>query len=212
MTRPDVRRAPTAVAAILAAVVIAGSCALPTDDSARSIQNDDVQEVMHPTSTTSTTAPVGQSRARTLFFIDDDTDVLQEVERQVGLDAGTTDVLNMLSQNPETAGLRTAVPQDLTIVGAQLDPASGTLTIELDQDFASLALTGNELFRAVAQIVVTANQLQVADGPIRSVRFVIGNTVVQVPGGPEGEGQSDPVDACDYQTFLDVPCEQLLPR
>ena len=204
--RARIRRA-LAVVALSAASI--GVCALPTDESARAIDDPDVEDVMNPTSTTSTTAVTGTTRLRELWFIQDPEGLLSIDGRQVATDATITGILNLLTDPPSDGSLRSAIPPEFQVVDTSLDAATGTLRIDIAEDLATLGLSGNELLRAVAQIVVTAIDLE--GWEVDQVRFFVDGEVTSVPAGELGEDESDPVDACDYQNVLpeDVPCSSI---
>lgn len=185
------------VGTLLGAALLAGACALPTDENPRPINDPAALEVVNPPSNSTTTTVIGTTRERQLFYFDESSDLLEPEMRLVPLDASIADVLNLLTEAPTSPLLRTAVPRDATVASATL--TDGTLRVVL-ADEALLELAGNELSRAVAQLVVTATQFEGAE--VDDVRFFIGDEPQSVPAGPEGVDEPGPVDACDYSRFL----------
>lgn len=186
-----------AIAWLLALVA---ACALPTDDSPQELGGPEIENAMNPT-TTSSTAPAGSTQQRELFYFDRE-DLLAAELRPVPLGSKPADILNLLGQTPTTKDWRTSVPETFLVSTTDL-AADGTLTVVLADD-TLFALGGEELPRAVAQIVVTARRIQ--DVPVTGVRFQLDGQERQVPAGPNLTNTSDPVDECDYRQFL--PGEQ----
>jgi hypothetical protein len=177
-------------------IVLGAACALPTDDSAQVVSGENVENVMTPTST-STTQPVGSTKQREMFFYEDD--ALVGVEREVPADADIAEILTMLSPTQEDTVYRSTLPEDFVVTTTELD--DGILTVVLADD-ALFNLGGAELARAVAQIALTATQLK--DSDITAVRFVLAgeDQARTVQAGPDLADTDDPVGPCDYRQFL----------
>lgn len=188
---------------LAALALVVAACALPTDDAPQELSGPEIDNAMNPT-TTSSTAPVGSTQLRELFFFNRE-DRLAAEERALALGSGPTEILNLLGQTPTTPDWRTSVPETFLVSSTELS-SDGTLTVVL-ADETLFALGGEELPRAVAQIVVTARRIQ--DVRVTGVLFKLGEQLRQVPAGPNLTNTSDPVDECDYRQFL--PGEQCAP-
>ncbi|QGG95568.1 GerMN domain-containing protein [Actinomarinicola tropica] len=181
----------------LALVAVVAGCALPSDEGPRTIDDPAALDVMRPSTTTTSTTVEDVSRERILFYFDGREELLAAEERSVPFDATIVDVLNLLTEPPQSSLLRTAVPADVVVAGAEL--SGDTLLIDLADD-ALFDAAGNELFRAVAQMVVTAVAFE--DGEVADVRFLIDGEPQAVPSGEEGVDTREAVGACDYARFL----------
>ena len=187
--RPRIGHLLTVVVALFAV-----GCALPTDESARVVKGPEVEDAMNPT--TSTTQAVGSTQDRELFFFDEEDLLVAELRATpTGDDVAT--VLTMLREPSEDSVRRTSVPEQFSVTETSLD--EGTLTVVLADD-TLFTLGGTELGRAVAQVVVTATQLE--DHDVERVQFVLDGEVREVPAGPDGTNTDEPVDECDFRQFL----------
>jgi spore germination protein GerM len=179
---------------VLAIVTGVAACTLPTDDEPQALTGPEIESAMNPT-TTSTTRPVGTTRDRELFFFDEDTELVAVLER-TPFDADIAQILNLLAPSDEERDLRTALPNGFLV--SETDLSDGTLTVVLADESLFDQIGGDQLQQAVAQIVLTATQLE--DSDIREVRFEFDGEPQQVP---TGDGlNADTVDACDYRRFL----------
>lgn len=195
------------VGSLLAVAAIVAGCALPSDENPRAIDDPDVLEVMRPATSTTSTTVEATSIPRHLFYFDARDEVLAVEERSVPFGATLVDLLNMLAEPPQSALLRTALPSEVTVDSAEM--SGDTLLIDLADD-ALFDAAGNELLRAVAQIVVTAMAFEGAD--IADVRFLIDGEPQAVPAGEDGIDTREAVDACDYSRFLrNRDCTTLVP-
>jgi hypothetical protein len=180
---------------VAALAVLAGACALPTDDQPDELAADGVPAGLlepAPTSTTSTTLPV-QTLPVNLFFFDAE-DTLRPESRQIPAPITPADVLRDLFEGTTEQGKSTAIPPDVELVDATVDEATGILTVSLND--ALFAIQSTELVRAIAQIVYTATQLST----VRSVRFEIDGEIQAVPVG-DGGNQTRPVTKDDFPNF-----------
>lgn len=183
--------------ALGAALAIAAGCALPSDENPRSVDDPAALEVMRPATSTTTTTVEAASRSRHLFYFDGQEELLAAEERAVAFDTSLVELLNLLAEPPQSGFLRTAVPADVVVVSAEL--SDETLLVDLADD-ALFDAAGNELFRAVAQMVVTAVAFEGLE--VSEVRFLIDGEPQAVPAGEEGVDTREAVDACDYARFL----------
>ena len=194
------RRTPHVIGLVVAALLIAG-CTLPTDDSAQVLTGPEIDNVMNPT-TTSTTSAV-ETRDRELFLFDDD-DLLAPSVVAVPHDADIAAILNLLAPSDDRS-MRTAVPDGFVVSTTELS-SSGVLTVVLADDTLFAQVGGDQLPQAVGQIVVTATELDDVD--VRGVRFAIDGEPPQPRQVPTGDGVNTdgPVTRCDYRQFLPAPC------
>lgn len=185
---------------IIVATIALGAvaCALPSDENPRKITDPAALEIASPVETTTTTAVLGIPRERSAWFFDQD-NILSPETRALPIEATISDVLNLLSEPPATTRWRTAVPSGVEVASATVE--GGVLRVVFTDD-TLFGVGGSELSRAVAQLVVTA--LDVDGHSAESVRFFVGSLddPRSVPAGPASEDESQPVDACDYAQFL----------
>ena len=184
-----------ALVVLVVAALVAGGCALPSDDSPDLLAVDNVPTQLlepAPSSTTSTTLPL-RTLPVNLFFFDAD-DLLRAEQRQIRTPTTPSDVLRELFEGTTEEGKSSAIPPDVEVVGTSLDEATGILTVALND--AVFDIESTELVRAIAQIVYTATQL----ATVRSVRFEIDGAIQPVPVD-EGGSQTRPVTKDDFPSF-----------
>lgn len=151
------------LAALVAAVVLAAACDVPT--------NDEPVELTGPfatleTTTTSTTKPQGDVRQVTVYMLRTrgGRTVLEGVERDVDLDADIADVLRALFTQPpaeDEPGLSTAIPSTAALLAAERSASEPTrLVVDVRGLFGDEGVQGPTLRNALAQIVWTATEEQ----------------------------------------------------
>ncbi|MGH9119580.1 MAG: GerMN domain-containing protein [Acidimicrobiales bacterium] len=184
MTANGWRRAAPVVVVALAVVAGLGGCGLPTDDEPRSLAADDIPDSLLAPSSTTTPESLGPYDAN-LWWIDND--VL--VDRPANLpDLQPSTVISALLEGVPPTDVQTSIPGGTELLAAPED--GGILTVDLSEAIATVQ--GEELKRALAQIVWTATQFP----NISRVRF-------QVNGEPlaviTDEGTvTDPVNRGDF--------------
>jgi hypothetical protein len=189
------QRAITLLAAMT--IVSVAGCTLPTDDEAQVLSGPEIDNAMNPT-TTSTTRPPGVTTTHELFFFDDE-NLLVAVPEETPVGDDIAAVLNLLAPSDEPRVLRTELPDGFLVSDTELTD-SGTLTVTVD-DESLFALGGERSPRAFAQIVVTA----VAFEGVEQVLFEL-NGERRAVTMADGTSTDEPVDACDYVNFLQIPC------
>ncbi len=185
---------------VVAAVLVAASCAVPTNDEPVELSGSIVPDT---TTTTSTTSPETDTREVFVYMIEqgDPGTVLRRVPRSVEAGTGLQGVLNNLfTQRPRAdveaeQELTSAIPESATLLSAALDPNDPTLlVVDVRGLFGNAGVQGATLRNALAQIVWTATEadpnLQVVfrqDGERRPA--LVDNL----------ESTEDAVDRDDYQ-------------
>jgi Sporulation and spore germination len=187
------RRRVTAYLIATAVIMSIAGCTLPTDDEAQVLSGPEIESAMNPTTTSTTSAP-GVTTTHDLFFFDGD-DLLVAVPEETPVGDDITAVLNLLAPSDEPGPLRTDVPEGFLVSDTDLAD-DGTLTITVD-DESLFELGGDRSSRAFAQIVVTA----VAFEDVEQVVFELNDERRRVTMA-DGTSTDEPVDACDYVSFL----------
>lgn len=183
MRRSRASRIRVGLAGLVAALVVAAGCGVPTDDAPRALSVDNVPFGLLTTAptTTSTTVPPSQRARVRIFLVGADAQLvrLAEVVRPVARPVNPARVLAALFAGPtpeeQEQGLRTALPPDarLLSVSELIDP--GLIVVNISA--ALREVTGAQLRLAVAQIVYTATALP----RVSRVQLEIEGEPVQVP-------------------------------
>lgn len=190
MTGARARAGAAASIALLVAVGLA-SCGVETDESARTIDKDDVPFGLLEAAPETTTTVAAPSTTASVFLVSEDR--VASVTRNVSA-TGVSGVLAALERGATDAeaaqGLRSAVPsagiERAEVLGA-------TAEVELGSSFTTLDPA--EQLLAIAQIVYTATALPDID----SVRFQLQGRAVEVP--TDGANlAARPVTRSDYQS------------
>ena len=179
------RRLAAVAAAALA--VLAGACGIPTDETARAIDSEDLPEALRPGFTAAPTTSVPAAPAtepHTVYLLADPPDIertiVVEAERPVAVGGTVTEVLATLFGQTTTAEEQAAgyfnTLELFELTGAAA--ADGVATI----DFAPLSPEDNPppadtLKLAAAQLVFTATEIDGIDG----VRILLDSTEVSIP-------------------------------
>ena len=178
----------TRVAAI-AGLALLAACSIQPDTAPRAIPADE-RGLLDPL-----TPEGGEADGSTRVFLVVDTDDGEAQLRAVarGVDATPTAALTELfkgvNDQEDEAGLSTAIPAGLVLLGAR--SIAGTLQVDVSEEI--LDLPGPALELAVAEIVFTASEL---DG-VREVRLKVNGQNREWPDGG-GELQNRALTAYDY--------------
>jgi hypothetical protein len=204
LAEPSARRRHRAlVLGILAVLALTAACAMPSDAEPQPISmSDDFDDLLEPAPPPTTATPAEETLPRTLWFIADDVLSSQSTQVEVSRAGDLTEVLNRLAAGTRQQDHRSAIPDGVVFVGHRSDEGSRTVTIEL-ADVSLFEIDGNELARAVAQIVFTTTHPGNNFGYDR-VRFEIDGSIRSVPIGA-GSNTNDPVGRCDYERFDPSP-------
>jgi spore germination protein GerM len=179
------------VAMATIALVTTG-CGISIDKAPRDVAPP-AERVVNPAA-----SPVVASGTTRVYFLrssDSGATELVAVQRDVGDDptAALTALLAGPTQNELDGQLRTALPQDVTLRSATL--ARGLLIVDVSRPLG--ALSGDGLVAALAQIVVTADELPA----VNAVRIVIDGEAQQWPVGG-GKLSAADLTQFDYIEFV----------
>lgn len=153
------------IAALVAALLVAASCDVPTNEQPVELSGPFAQ--LEATTTTSTTSPEAFSRRVIVWLLRSagDATVLQPVPRNVDINAGIQEVLRNLftqppsDERPEEVGLTSAIPSSATLLSAQAsDVDPDRLIVDVRGLFGEQGVQGPTLRNALAQIVWTATE------------------------------------------------------
>ncbi|WP_436795617.1 GerMN domain-containing protein [Actinospongicola halichondriae] len=188
---------------VLIAVSV-GACAVSTNDEPIELSSDLFESLLETTSTTSATSTpseVTKTEDVYLLRVRSGSTSLEQVPREVDVDAGIQEVLGNLFtvrpdsegvDRPEEAGLTTAIPETAELVGATLSPGTTTLVVDVRGLFGAGGIQGSDLRDALAQIVWTATNGEVS-------KVVFRNDGSPVPAAIDnGETTDQPVDRNSY--------------
>lgn len=180
------------VGALLVVAALLAACGIPTESSPRALNDPN-------TTTTAAPAVVGNAARAVLYLSRGPTDEeLVDVVRGLDSAPSPTTVLEALVQAPNEAEaerqLTTLIPADTTLVAAQLDEATGLLTVEFSEEQWQ-SLSGDTATGAYAQVVLTVTRLD----QVRSVQFVLDDEVIDAPT-PQGS-LKPVVTATDYRAL-----------
>jgi spore germination protein GerM len=186
------------VAVLLAVVLTAalGGCGITTDDSPRPIPQGALPEqlILPATTTTITVETVD----RTLYFALADAESLATLSVPVPATEGNpyrAALSALVATRPVQEDLNNQIPPDTAVLAADLDAASGVLTVNLSEEMEGIE--GELLVQAFAQLVFTATEFRTVTG----VRFLIEGQ----PRGTPIEGgikeANETVDRSDYRSF-----------
>jgi hypothetical protein len=191
---------------LVAAVLAASSCGIPTDDGPKSLAIPvDLSPTTGPAAVTTTIPPQEPTDDWTIFLVNDDR--LQRVPR--ALPAGETfylDVMAQLTSGPtaddQGAGLTTAIPVGTEVLRTTVD-GSGVVTVDLNEAFRQGA-EGAQRNLATAQLVYTATAMTAAN----LVRFRENGQWIQLADAagtlqPLGaNGVPEPLSRVDFLRFI----------
>lgn len=181
--------------ALVAALTVAWACSAPVDSEPKPIRSASLPEGLRAeSSSTTTTAPTGESDEVTVYFIGGPPENrLVPVKRRVSRPATIEKILKTLFTGPTTAervsGLGTAISEETTVLGAPVE--ARIVTVNVSDDFAVGPLP--EQIRAYAQVVFTAFGV----GEVRGVVFAQNGRRQEVPQG-DGSLTSTPLGPAAY--------------
>ena len=181
--------------ALVAALAVAGACSAPLDSGPRTIRAASIPEGLRAetSSTTTTTAPTGNSDEVTVYFIGTDARLFP-VKRRVSRPVTVKKVLENLFAGPNpgerAVGLRTAISFGTNVLGAPIEEG-GIVTVDVSKDFAFG--TADDRIGAYAQVVFTALDVPGVTG----VRFALKGQRQEVPEG-DGSLNSAPLGRAAY--------------
>ena len=185
------------VVALLAVVLFAPACSAPVDSGPKAIRAASIPEGLRaePSSTTTTTAPTGDSDEVTVYFIGPD-QRLVPVKRLVSSPVTVEKVLEKLFSGPTIAegvtGLRTAISFDTRVLGAPIE--ARIAVVNVSKSFAVGRV--DDQIRAYAQVVFTAVDV----GGVTGVLFAVNGRRLEVPAG-DGSNQSAPLGRGSYPEY-----------
>jgi spore germination protein GerM len=178
--------------ALLAAVVFAGGCGIPTQIQPVSIAPSKVPFGLlnrHPPTTTTTLPKPSSLVPVKVFFLNSNAgNQLAPADRVVSSPAPLSAILTSLMAGPSSAeqssGLTTAIPNDVNVISASTT-SPGVVTVNLSNGFAQIIGSATE--EAVGQVVATvATQNGVNTGVIFEIEGV--RTSVPTANGAQEAG------------------------
>ena len=174
----------------LAAVSVAGGCAIQPDSAPRDIP-DDLREPASPAAIAGGGAARGSDRIYLLGPDSAEQSPLRTVQRDTDGDPVT--LLNELISGPNPGeideGYRTAIPAALELNSVRLDDAVAQVDVSDDL----LELSGGDLTRAIAQIVFTASEIP----GVQSVLIRVDGATEEWPDG-SGAQHRGPLTTYDF--------------
>ena len=185
------------VVALVTTVLLAAGCSAPVDSGPKAIRAASIPEGLRAetSSTTTTTAPTGESEEVTIYFIGPD-QRLAPAKRLVSSPVTVEKVLQKLFAGPTTAegvsGLRTAISAETTVLGAPIE--ARIAVINVSKSFAVGRV--DDQIRAYAQVVFTAVDV----GGVTGVLFAVNGRRLEVPAG-DGSNQSAPLGRGSYPEY-----------
>ena len=195
------------VATLALALLALGACAVSTNEKPVELSSDLFTDLRATTTTTTnSTAPSDVTKPESVYLlrVTDDATSLQEVPREVDVDAGVQEVLDNLfslrpdaegSERPDEAGLTTAIPETAELISASPTPGTSTLVVDIRGLFGDDGIQGPTLRDALAQIVWTAT----GNTNVKTVSFR--NDGNPVPAAIDnGETRNEPVNRQEYSS------------
>ena len=196
MIRRPVRRV-WVVVTLLAAVLFAAACSAPVDSGPQAIRAASLPEGLRAetSSSTTTTAPSGESEEVTIYFIGPDQRLIP-VKRRVSPPVTVEKALEKLFAGPTIAegvtGMRTAINFDTRVLGAPIE--ARIAVVNVSKSFAVGRV--DDQIRAYAQVVFTAVDV----GGVTGVLFAVNGRRLEVPAG-DGSNQSAPLGRGSYPEY-----------
>lgn len=183
--------------ALVGTLLLAAACSAPVDSGPKTLRAASLPEDLRAetSSTTTTTAPTGESEEVTIYFIGSD-QRLSPVKRLVSPPVTVEKVLQKLFAGPTTAegvsGLRTAISPDTTVLGAPIEARIAIVNVSKSFAFGPV----DDRIRAYAQVVFTAVDV----GGVTGVLFSVNGHRQEVPAG-DGSNQSAPLGRGSYPEY-----------
>jgi spore germination protein GerM len=179
---------------LVVVLVALGACSAPVDPGPKALRGSSIPVALRAegSSTTTTTAPTGESEEVTVYLVGQDLRLVP-VKRRVGTPVTVEKVLEKLFTPPSTAegvaGYHTAISPDSTVLSARIE--NKIVTVDVSKDFA-FGQVPEQIF-AFAQVVFTATELEGVTGVI----FARNGKRLEVPEG-DGSSTSAPVGRASY--------------
>jgi spore germination protein GerM len=195
-----------ALALLVAMLAISvGACGIPADESPRAINEDALPAELNPNASTSTTLPPGPRERHDFFYVtgDEEPNTARLVVESREVPASSNDeeridtVLRALLPRPEGTEVGTRIPQQLDLLGVDLNDETDTLTLTWSAELGDIGDEGLQL--AVAQIVFTATQFDEVDSVQFKIRAENGDISTGVPD-QNGDAR-DLVSRADYNSY-----------
>ena len=197
------RRLGAALVGAAALAACLSGCGLPTDDTAKAIDPEDLPETLRPgfTAAATTTAPAPLTEARTVYLLTNPQDiertVVVEVQRQVDRNATLLEVLATLfgeSTSPEEQAAGYFNTLELFEI-AEATVTNGIATIDIAPlSPEDLPPPADTLELVAAQLVYTASAHNDVDG----VRILLGGEEVSIP---TSDADADPGAALTISAY-----------
>jgi spore germination protein GerM len=185
------------VMALVAVLLLGAACSAPVDSGPKAIRAASLPEGLRAqtSSTTTTTAPTGESEEVTVYLIGPD-QRLFPVKRLVNPPVTVEKVLQKLFAGLTTAegvsGLRTAISPDTTVLGAPIEAKIAVVNVSKSFAFGRV----DDQIRAYAQVVFTAVDV----GGVTGVLFAVNGRRLEIPAG-DGSTQSAPLGRGSYAEY-----------
>jgi spore germination protein GerM len=185
------------IVALVATLLLAAACSAPVDSGPKTLRAASLPEDLRAetSSTTTTTAPTGESEEVTIYFIGSD-QRLSPVKRLVSPPVTVEKVLQKLFAGLTIAegvsGLRTAISPDTTVLGAPIEARIAVVNVSKSFAFGRV----DDQVRAYAQVVFTAVDV----GGVTGVLFSVNGRRLEVPAG-DGSNQSAPLGRGSYPQY-----------
>jgi len=183
---------------LVAMLLLGGGCSAPVDSGPKAIRAATIPEDLRsgPTSsTTSTTAPSGESEEVTVYFIGPELRLVP-VKRTVSPPVTVEKVLQKLFAGPTIAegvqGLRTAIRFDTRVLSAPIEAKIALIDVSKTFAFGPV----DDQIRAYAQVVFTAVDV----GGVTGALFSVNGRRQEAPDG-DGSNQSAPLGRGSYPQY-----------
>ncbi len=186
------------IAAVLVAFAALGSgCGIAADEEPRAIPEGALPESLVAPATTTTLPGTIGTVDRTVWFVRSEVEQLASLEVPVPIDEGNpigAALRALVAAAPADEGLTNAIPPGTEVLAADLDTASGVLTINLSETMGEVE--GDRQVNAFAQLVFTATEFPTVTG---GVRFLIDGQARSTPTAGGTQPANEPVDRDDYR-------------
>ena len=192
-------------AALTAAAAVPG-CSLPTDESAQSIDPEELPESLRPgfTATTTTISPAPLTEARTVYLLinpqDIERTIVVEVKRQVNRAATLGDLLATLfgettSADEQAAGYFNTLELFEIVAATVMDGVATVDIVHLSPE--GVPPSADELEFAAAQLVFTATAAEGVNG----VRILLEGEEVSIPTSDADAEPGSVLTTSAYEQF-----------
>lgn len=195
------RRSPVVVARTWAVVVIASAslaaCGIDADDSPRRIPPGALPDQLLDAGTTTTIDT--ETVDRIIYLVLTDSPRLATLASPVPANQGnpfSATLSALVAAQPARDELLNRIPKDTVVLGADLDPVTGLLTVNLSS--AMQDIEGDLQVQAFAQLVFTATEFPTVT---RGVRFLIEGQARATPVQGGIKPANETVTRSDYRSF-----------